>query len=271
MTAQLGPLTFLAYAASLGLYVRSLYSIQALVGRAATYLLAAGLVLHYLLLLDRARWTGSVPYQDLYGSMSLFGWLLALIYLGLELFHRQRSVGAFVVPFVLIFLLAGKLAHPNTLPPPPPARGSVFALHVTLSILAYAAFALSFVLSLMFLSEEGLLRSRKLGTVVWRFPALELLERMSRSSVLIGLVAIFIGTLLGFVSMGRLTGQVWSYDPKYMVTLLLLFLYAAYLYLGRATKWRGARASKLCVFNFVIVVLSFTVVNLFLTHSHRYL
>jgi len=25
--------------------------------------------------------------------MSLFGWLLALTYLGLELYHRQRSVG----------------------------------------------------------------------------------------------------------------------------------------------------------------------------------
>jgi len=33
---------------------------------------------------------------------------------------------------------------------------------------------------------------------------------------------------------------------------------------------RGARASKLCIFNFVIVVLSFTVVNLYLSHSHRY-
>jgi hypothetical protein len=26
----------------------------------------------------------------------------------------------------------------------------------------------------------------------------------------------------------------------------------------------------LCIFNFVIVVLSFTVVNLYLSHSHRY-
>jgi hypothetical protein len=43
-----------------------------------------------------------------------------------------------------------------------------------------------------------------------------------------------------------------------------------YFRLARTAAWRGARASKLCIFNFVVVVLSFTVVNLYLSHSHRY-
>jgi ABC-type transport system involved in cytochrome c biogenesis permease subunit len=141
---------------------------------------------------------------------------------------------------------------------------------VTLSILAYAAFALSFVLSLIFLGEERLLRSHKLGDVVWRLPPLELLDQMSRSSVLVGLISIAIGTALGFVSVDRLPGQNSFYDPKYVITLLVLALYALYFRLAGTTAWRGARASKLCIFNFVIVVLSFTVVNLYLSHSHRY-
>ncbi len=271
MTLALTLLTALPYAASLAAYIRYLYVSRTAVGRAATALLALGLVLHYFVLLERSRALHAVPYQDLYGAISLFGWLLALTYLGLEVFHRQRSVGAFVLPFVLALLLAATLAHPSVPPVPPPVRGSVFALHVTLSILAYSAFALSFVLSLMYLAEERLLRSHKMGTIVWRFPALELLERMSRSSVLVGLVAILVGMSLGFVSVDRLTGRVWRYDPKYLVTLLVVLLYAAYLLLGRTTKWRGARASKLCVFNFTIVLLSVTVVNLFLSRWHRFL
>ncbi|MBV9886211.1 MAG: cytochrome c biogenesis protein CcsA, partial [Acidobacteria bacterium] len=153
---------------------------------------------------------------------------------------------------------------------PPPAHGPTFAFHVTLSILAYAAFALSFVLSLIFLVENSLLRNRNLTDVVWRLPPLELLERMSRSSVLVGIISIAIGTALGFVWVDRLTGQYWYYDPKYVVTLAVLVLYAVYWLLARTTAWRGARASRLCIFNFVIVVLSFTVVNLYLSHSHRY-
>jgi ABC-type transport system involved in cytochrome c biogenesis permease subunit len=97
-----------------------------------------------------------------------------------------------------------------------------------------------------------------------------LLERMSQSSVLIGLVSIAIGTALGFVWVDRLSEQYSFFDPKYVITLLVLALYAAYFFLARTAAWRGGRASKLCVFNFVIVVLSFTVVNLYLSHSHRY-
>ena len=262
-------LTLLAYALSLGSYSRYLYTGSKLAGRLGTIFLGLGLVAHYFALLERSRGLHTVPYHDLYGSMSLFGWLLALTYLGLEFYHRQRSVGAFVVPFIIVFFLAAHLATVDRLPPAP-ARGTVFALHVTLSILAYAGFALSFVLSLIYLAENRLLRNRKLGNVVWRLPPLDLLERMSRSSVLIGLISIAVGTALGFIWVDRLTGQYWYYDPKYVVTILVLLLYAAYLQLARSTAWRGARASRLCIFNFVVVILSFTVVNLYLSHTHRY-
>jgi ABC-type uncharacterized transport system permease subunit len=262
-------LTAFAYVLSSGLYVRFLATGNKLTGRLGTLFLGLGLIAHYFALLERSRGLHTVPYHDLYGSMSLFGWLLALTYLGLELYHRQRSVGAFVLPFILVFFLAAHLAPADRLSPPK-VHGVVFALHVTLSILAYAAFALSFVLSLIFLGEERLLRRHKLGEVVWRVPPPELLDQMSRSSVLVGLISIAAGTALGFVSVDQLPGQHSFFDSKYIITLLVLALYALYFRLAGTAAWRGARASKLCIFNFVIVVLSFTVVNLYLSHSHRY-
>ena len=261
--------TVLAYSVSLALYLGFLNTGKKLTGPAATLFLGLGIVAHYFALLERSRGLHTVPYHDLYGSLSLFGWLLALTYLVLELIHRQQSVGPFVLSIVLAVFLAAHLAPPDRLTPPP-AHGPVFALHVTLSILAYAAFALSFVLSLIYLVEERLLRNRHLGNVVWRLPPLDLLERMSRSSVLIGLFSIAIGTALGFVWVDRLRGEFWYYDPKYVITLLVLLLYAVYFFVGHTAAWRGARASKLCIFNFAVVILSFTVVNLYLSQSHRY-
>ena len=261
--------TTVAYALSFALYMIFLNTGKLLTGRLGTLLLTAGLVTHYFALLEKSRAVHTVPYRDLYGAMSLFGWLLALTYLALELYHRQRSVGALVVPFILLFFVAAHLAPADRLSPPP-AHGPLFAFHVTLNILAYSAFALAFVLSLTFLIEERFLRNHKLGDVVWRLPPLELLERMSRSSVLIGLVCITIGTAFGFLWVYRLSSEYSFYDPKYGVTLLVLILYAVYFRLARATAWRGARASKLCVFNFLIVFLSFTVVNLYLSANHRF-
>ena len=142
--------------------------------------------------------------------------------------------------------------HPSA---PAPAHGVIFALHVTLSILGYSAFALASVLSLMYLGEERLLRIRKLGEAVWRLPSLELLERMSHTSVLVGLASITIGTSLGFLAVERHLAEHSSYlDPKYFFTLFVLVLYAVYFRLARTAAWRGARASRLCVFNFVLVI-----------------
>jgi len=263
--------TVVVYTLSLALYLTFLKTGKALTGQLATLLLAVGLATHYFALLERTRGLGPhvVPYHDLYGAMSLFGWLLALTYLGLELYHRQRSVGALVLPFILLFFVAAHVAPPDKLSPPD-AHGPTFAFHVALNILAYAAFALAFVLSLIFLIEERFLRNHNMGDVVWRLPPLELLERMSRSSVLIGLVSITIGTAFGFLWVYRLSDKYSFYDPKYAVTLVVLVLYAVYYWLARTTAWRGARASKLCIFNFVLVFLSFTVVNFYLSHNHRF-
>src|ERR1700722_11753887 len=116
MTHLFSYLTILAYGLSLGWYVRFLYAGKAVAGRLGTVCLGLGLVAHYFALLERSG-PHTVPYHDLYGSMSLFGWLLALTYLGLEFFHRQRSVGAFVLPFILAFFLAAHLAPADRLTP----------------------------------------------------------------------------------------------------------------------------------------------------------
>jgi hypothetical protein len=113
-------LTVLAYLLSMGLYMSFLYTGKEVTGRLATILMFMGLACHYLALLGRARALHSVPYHDLQGSMSLFGWLLAVTYLCLEIYHRQRTVGAFVVPIILAFFLAA--SSPRSTPPLRPKR-----------------------------------------------------------------------------------------------------------------------------------------------------
>jgi len=270
MTSVLAYSSLGFYLASFTLYGWWLYHSKRLLGRLATATLASGLVLHYASLLQRSRAVESVPYQDLYGSMSLFAWFLAITYLGMERFHRQRSVGPLVLPIVILLVCLGTLLAPPVPPPHPPARGTLFALHVTSNILAYAAFALSFVLSFLFLAQNRILRNRKPGTVIWQFPALEVLERMARSSVVVGLTAMLFGSVLGMIWTHRLRGTYLTGDPKEIASLSIFLLYAAYLWLARTTEWRGARSAVFCMMNFLVVVFSYTVVNVYLSQFHRY-
>jgi ABC-type transport system involved in cytochrome c biogenesis permease subunit len=261
--------TVLCYAASLAGYVAVLATSSRGAGRAATLLLALGLAAHYMALVDRSRGAHTVPYNDLYGSLSLFAWLLAATYLGLEFFHRQRSVGAFVLPVVLIVMFFSGRGT-STPAAPPSASGPLLALHITMNVLGYAAFALSFVLSLIYLVQNQLLRRHRLQSVVWRFPPLETLERMSRSGVVVGLLSLLVGIAFGLMWFHRIYGRYWNGDWKESITLVILAVYAGYLWIGRTAAWRGARASALCVINFVFVLFSYSIVNLYLSGFHRF-
>jgi ABC-type transport system involved in cytochrome c biogenesis permease subunit len=271
MAHHQGGLSLALYGASFLCYARILYAPHLWLGRLASGLLAGGIVLQYFDLLERSRWIGTVPYNDLHGSMSLFAWLLGITYLGLEIFHRQRTVGAFVTLLLVIWIALLGLLTPAATPTPPPApRGPLFAFHVTLNTWAYAAFALSFVLSLIYLVQDRVLRSRRLGSPFWRFPALDVLDRMARSSVYVGLGALSLGVVMGLIWQHRLSGGYSWGDPKVIVTLAILGAYIAYLRLSRSATWRGARAALLCAMNFVIVLFSYTIVNLYFTKFHRF-
>ncbi|HWG57940.1 MAG TPA: cytochrome c biogenesis protein CcsA [Candidatus Acidoferrales bacterium] len=270
MTHPFGYLSLMCYAASLICYARILYAPNKWIGRAATLLLASGIGMQYVALLERAHWTHTIPYDDLYGSMLLFAWLLGITYLALELLHRQRAVGALVTLFLAIWIACLMALAPEARAVTPPARGALFAFHVTLNTWAYAAFALSFLLSLVYLVQNRVLRSHRMSATFWRFPSLDVLDRMARSSVWVGLGALVLGVGLGLAYEHRLSGGYAWGDPKVMVTLLILAAYAAYLRLSRAASWRGARAALLCACNFAVVLFSYTFVNLYLTRFHRF-
>ena len=179
-------------------------------------------------------------------------------------------IGAVITALLVAWMAGLVIFAPGSAAPRPPASGALFAFHVTLNTWAYAAFALSFVLSLVYLLQDGLLRSRRLGAAFWRFPPLDLLERMARGGVWVGLAALCCGVTIGFVWEHRLSGGFAWADPKVVITLGILGVYVAYLVLSRRSGWRGSRAALVCALNFIVVLFSYTVVNLYMTQFHRF-
>jgi len=84
------------------------------------------------------------------------------------------------------------------------------------------------------------------------------------------IMEVIMGVIMGFVWEHRLSGGYSWGDPKVIITLAILAAYVAYLRLSRSTAWRGARAAKLCAFNFGVVLFSYTFVNLYMTRFHRF-
>jgi ABC-type uncharacterized transport system permease subunit len=249
------------------LAILSLLAPREWLARLTPVLIAGGLVLHFDDLLNRARDLNSVPYRTLGGSVSLFGWMLGIAYLVLLLRHRERAMGPFLIPFIIVATAVGLLLPDSESAPAKGTHGSVFAFHVTLGILAYAAFTFSFVLSLLYLIQNRQIRRRKTGLLFSRLPALEVIGRMNRTSVSIGLTVLLVSLALGLFW----AEKVWTSlaDPKIGWAVLTAVVYGFLLWMDRR-GWEGPRVAILSILGFGLVIFSYTVVNLYFSHAHSF-
>lgn len=263
------------YALSAALYAAHLKRPSRVRGVFATTLGALGAVLNLLALYARAKALHSVPYRDLLGSMALFGFFLAVLNLVLEARHHDRSLGPFLVPAAVVFMLASFLLPHSSHPGGPELRGSVFALHVTLNMLAYAAFAVACALSLLYLVVGRSLKSRSIraleGTAS-RLPTLSYLERANRTSLGVGVLSLAFGLGLGLFWASRVwrgDHPLWFLDPKIGVAFLTLAFYLVVL----VRAHRGASpviTARLSVAGFLLVLVSYTAVNLLASRLHTF-
>ncbi len=271
--AGFGWAALVLYALAAALYVVNLYRPSPWAGRAATATAVLGAALNFAALYFRALAVGTVPYRDLLGSMKLFGFFLAVLSVVLELRHHDRALGPVLMPAALFFMLLALLEAPGGAARPAPnpdLKGAIFALHVTLNMLAYAAFAVACALSILYLTAGRALKTHTLSGPATRLPTLSYLERANRTSLGLGIVALGAGLVLGFLWASRVWTDehpFWALDPKIFFALGTLFFYLFVLLRAR----RGAPPSstaRLTVVGFVLVFLSYTAVNLFVSRLH---
>ena len=152
----------MSYIIAMIIYITYLAFRNKTVGIAATTLTIVGFVSQTMAIL--IRWKEfydisgmgimrSVPLTNLYESLIFFVWCLILGYLIIEFRYKNRSFGAFVTPvagLALAFIdISGmsKEIHPLI----PALQSNWLLAHVTMSFIAYAAYAISFSTGLMYL------------------------------------------------------------------------------------------------------------------------
>ncbi len=94
------------------------------------------------------------PLSNMYESMVFWGWSIVLIYLIFERIYKNRALGAIVTPLAFITIAAISIA-PNISkeiePLVPALQSNWLSVHVITSFLGYAAFAISFGVSVLYL------------------------------------------------------------------------------------------------------------------------
>ena len=272
MTIQLGATLFKIAAAIYALaavgYLAYLFSNLKSVGSAARAVLIAGLLAHTASLVVRTIVLGRPPFLNLYEYMLSFTWGAVVVYLAVEIITKNRAVGAFGVPLIAIIAYMTARLPAELVVIMPALRSAWRVPHIASAVLAYGAFAVAFVMGLMYLLAE---RIEKTPDVFWasRFPTAKFIDhsiyRVIAFGFLMQTVLVLVGAIWAQVSWGRY----WGWDPKETWSLITWLIYAAYLHTRTVMGWRGRNSALLAMFGFVAVIFTLVGVN-YLGGLHSY-
>ncbi|SHJ98601.1 cytochrome c-type biogenesis protein CcsB [Malonomonas rubra DSM 5091] len=276
-------LVTIAYFISMVLFFAYLAARTNSVGLAGNLTALVGLILHTAAL--GMRWyesyqilggDGRAPLTNLYESVVFFTWSIVLIYLLLDLKYKQRTVGAFTMPFALFGQLGAQMWLNDSIDPLVPAlQSNWLTYHVITCFIGYAAFALACGVSIMYLMKIGKEESfegdkSKMPGLLGFFPPTRVLDDINYRAIMIGFPMLTLGIVTGAAWANYAWGTYWSWDPKETWSLIVWFIYAAFIHARFTRGWVGRRAAWLSIFGFAATLFCYLGVNLVLSGLHSY-
>jgi cytochrome c-type biogenesis protein CcsB len=269
----------IAYMVSTCIFFAFLASRNKKVGLAGTYAALFGFLVQSAAI--GLRWKesylqghGHAPLSNLFESVVFFSWTIILIYLIIDFKYKYRAVGFFVVPFALFGMAWAQLGLDSGIEPLVPALQSNWLMyHVITCFLGYAAFAVACGISIMYLLRSKLEQgggNSPAGGLLSMFPSIKILDDLNYKAIMIGFPLLTLGIVTGAAWANYAWGTYWSWDPKETWSLIVWFVYAAFLHARITRGWVGRRAAILSVVGFAATIFCYLGVNLFLSGLHSY-
>ncbi len=284
--------SFIFYLVTALFYVANWVFNRKWLGQTATGMAYLTLFSTTMILVARAGESGHAPFSNLYESMVLFIWATNIGYLLMEYRHKFKVIGAFVMTFEFLAMLSASLLpyRFKSVEPLNPALQNKwhwlvdllkpFGLekyaigwldfHVFTTFIGYAAFAISFGLSIMYLVKNRSELRGAGGRLIEVLPDSRTLDELSYRAIAWGFPFLATGIISGAVWANYAWGSYWSWDPKETWSLITWFMYAAYLHARVTRGWRGRKAAYLSIIGFLAVVFLYWGVSFILPGLHAY-
>ena len=238
------------------------------IGTAASVSALAALAFLSASLVSRAAAAERPPLGNLWEFTVAFAWGITLFTVLSERVFRQRPVSAFVLPVAVALMLIAILYFPHEVRTLVPAlqANRILGIHVSVMLLAYSAFSVSFGAALMYLVQVRRDGSQRFASL----PDRETLEDVASWSVLIGFPLLALGVALGAWWANNAWGRYWGWDPKETSALMTWLIYAFYLHARGLRGWSGHRLAILLVVGFGAVLFTYFAVNFWISGLHSY-
>ena len=266
--ATLFTTTFIVYIFAAFFYFSFLLSKKESWARTGYKFALLGLVTHTAALVWRLFAAGHAPFTNMYESLSFLAWASILAYLIIEGMFKLRKAGPYFLLIVIgLMALASSPLMPKDAAPLMPALQSYWLwLHVSITMIGEAFFAVAFVTSIMYLIADS---KQKKGVKTGL--SAEKLDSVSYRCIAIGFPLFTLGGLVfGMVWAYKAWGSYWSWDPKEVWSLITWFVFALYLHTRLVMGWKGRRSAFIAILGFLAALFTYFGVNYLLAGLHSY-
>jgi cytochrome c-type biogenesis protein CcsB len=255
-------------------------------------LTVAGLVSQAASLGLRAYYSHHVPWNDLYGSLSMVSFWAILLFLIFGSRFNIWYAGPLVIGCTDALLAYAKGWNKGLEPLVPSLQSPWIFIHVPIVLASYAAFLIGFATSILYLFKKwdedraASVAGKSVGAAVaaqpealgrpswlsWldTLPSSSRLDVISYRVIAVGEILLTAGIILGGVWAHMAWGSYWQWDPKETAALASWMIYASYLHLHTRPSWRGPRAAWWSIVGFVSILFCYFGVNIWISGLHSY-
>ncbi|MBA4358319.1 MAG: cytochrome c biogenesis protein CcsA [Humidesulfovibrio sp.] len=192
----------------------------------------------------------------------LLGWGILVIFLLLWWRLKLKFLAVVAMPLALVLYVTANATVGVNTKLPPMLTGLFFLLHIGTLFASMALLAMAFGAGLAFLHLEKRIKT-KTGLKQFQkdMPSLDTFDRVNHFVSLCGFPLYTLGLASGYVWAWLSARRVFSLDPKEIVALLVLVLYAYLFHQRLALGRRGRKPAVMVIAVFLLSVVSMLGIN----------
>ena len=228
------------------------------------------LLIHLIYLLARTFEFNHPPITNVFEIFTVLAFSVSFSYFILELATDIRGTGPFIVIISIIFQVISSLFIEDLVEVPEVLQSNLLGSHVFTALLGYSGITISAVYGFLYLILYKEIKLSKFGLIFNRLPNLEILERLSFYSAVLGFSLFTIAITIGLIWLPQAISDFSYTDPKLIGSFLVWFLYGIGIFSKIFGKWRGKKVVILSIIGFVLAITSTMLTNFFAQSFHSF-
>ena len=227
--------------------------------KVAKWTMMMGFFVHSGFLVFLGLESGNIPITNVYESFISLLWCVLFVYINLDYLYKLPSLDTFLVPLVTVLSIWAMTFDGGNLAVAVSLKSFWLVAHIIPIFIGYAAFTVSFSLSIMYLTQQRQLKLKLFGALFNKLPSLEEIDKLMWKTLSLGFPLLTLGLVFGafWVRTQNILGEMWYLDYKVILGLATWLIYAALLHMRLVSSFHGTKVACMTIVGFCLVLCTF--------------